>query len=350
MSSSGSDNDGLTSSDSPYCSEIANNGEYFYVFSVVIPDIISSLINLILTYILYHTVEIGHPQFAIIFQNHCIGNLVNFLSLSLHVLNLFYLVPCFTTVYVLVNFNALQFHFISWLAVALMRLYFISNQQNSVHLSKVKKCAFAFVWVYFVSLKVCNNVVLGISTPFITRIVFYVTMISPAVFCIVIYFALRIKLRVIERLEIQQHQNRLEENQPQNELEVGFEEEERKKLKAKFHAQNSTTLISIELNVIIAGVMIAYGIFSEALEPSIFKAITYGLFLMVMKNAIPVATGITTSRKIQQGIRQYFEPFMNKRKKVVPKIRMELTSQSTPSSSLLSWYKCETTKGTINDD
>ena len=301
-----SDNSGLTSSETPYCSDIANNGQYFYAFSVVIPDIVSSLINLILTYILYHTVEIDHPQFAIIFQNHCIGNFVNFLSLGLHVVNIFYLIPCFTTVYVLLNFNALQFHFISWLAVALLRLYFISNQQQ-VDFSKAKKCAFALVWVYYVSLKVFNNIVLGISTPSITRIVFYTTMISPVVFCIVIYFTLRIKLTEIERLEIQQHQNRVEENQPQNELEVGFEEEERKKLRAKFHAQNSATLISIKLNVLIASVMIGYGIFSESLEPSTFKAITYGLFLMVMKNAIPVATGITTSKKIQQGIRQYFE-------------------------------------------
>ena len=83
---------------------------------------------------------------------------------------------------------------------------------------------------------------------------------------------------------------------------------------------------------------------------------------MVMKNAIPVATGITTSRKIQQGIRQYFEQLQTvheqKKKESCTEnkngnnVTMNVITStiSTPSSSLLSWYKCETTKGTINDD
>ena len=65
--------------------------------------------------------------------------------------------------------------------------------------------------------------------------------------------------------------------------------------------------MAIEVNVVIASVMITYFVIEQSTDPSIIKAILYGLFLMIVKNAIPVATGIATSKKIREGILQFSE-------------------------------------------
>ena len=84
-------------------------------------------------------------------------------------------------------------------------------------------------------------------------------------------------------------------------------QKEIEKVQAKFNFYNSSALIAIELNVIIVGVLITFFVISQLTDPSTIKALTYGLFLMIVKNAIPIVTGIATSKKIREGILQYFE-------------------------------------------
>ena len=199
----------------------------FYIFGLLIPDIVSSMANLMVTYIFYYTVEISHPQFMIIFQNHCLGNVINVLSLVLHIFySAIQSVPCFSTVYILLNYNALQFNFISWLCVAIMRWYFISKADDNIVMNFpiMKTFALAFVWIFFISIKVCNNIVVQLCTIFITRLVFYSLMVLPVVLCILMYFALKIQLAKKEQLEMLQHQNRMKSNPPQNELEDQLEQ------------------------------------------------------------------------------------------------------------------------------
>ena len=208
-----------------HCANIAEGEAIeFYIFLVITPDILFSIGNLILTFVLYRTVEISHPQFGIIFQNHCFGNVVNTLSLILHCFNFIIRIPCFTTIFYLLNYNALHFHFTSWLSVAIMRLYFIIEDPATEEFPKIKNHAFAFVWIFFIGLKVCNNIALQLCTVLVTRIVFHSLTLLPIVLCILIYVALKIILAKFEQLELTQHKYRMEESPPQNEHEIDLEE------------------------------------------------------------------------------------------------------------------------------
>ena len=83
---------------------------------------------------------------------------------------------------------------------------------------------------------------------------------------------------------------------------------EQEKINAKVQFHNTSTLVAIEVNVIIASVMITYYVIAEFLiNSSLTMYILNGLFLMIVKSAIPAATGIATSKKIREGILQYFE-------------------------------------------
>ena len=75
----------------------------------------------------------------------------------------------------------------------------------------------------------------------------------------------------------------------------------------KFKLHNSSALTGIEINVIIVIIMIAYFVYDGLTGPSLSKSIIYGLFLMIIKNAIPVATGIASSKKIREGLIHYFQ-------------------------------------------
>lgn len=214
----------------PNCDNIMEgNPIEVYLFSVVIPDIVSSLGNFLLTYIIYHTVEIHHPQFAIIFQNHCFGNVINVVSIGLHIFNaIVRRIPCFTSVYTILNYNALQFHFISWLSVSIMRFHFISNQTNeTISFSKVKLFSFAFVWTFFLSIKLCNNLVFQFCASYnVVRQVIYLTTILPVFCCILIYLPLKLKLKRNEAVEMSQVQKINEEENPpsQTTLEIEFKQ------------------------------------------------------------------------------------------------------------------------------
>ena len=210
----------------PNCGNvIEGNPITVYIFAVLIPDIVSSLVNLILTILIYHTVEIHHPQFAVIFQNHCFGNVINLISLGLHICNaLIHPIACFTSVYTILNYNALQFHFISWLSVAIIRLYLLSNQENdTLNFSKLKKCALAFVWTFFIVMKISLIGAYQLDLSYISLLHKF-TSISPVFICILIYVMLKIKLKHNEELENLQHINRNEENLTQDEHENELEQ------------------------------------------------------------------------------------------------------------------------------
>ena len=206
---------------------IDDNPIEVYIFLVLIPDIVSSFFNLVLTYIIYHTVEIDHPQFALIFQNHCFGNVINFITNTLHIFNSFVRpIPCFTSIYTVLNYNALQFHFISWLAIAIMRMYFITHAENEqISFLTMKKYAFAFTWMFFLAIKVCLHTVYQLSSQDnVIRIVLYFATISPVIVCIFIYIDLKSKLKHKEELENLQQINRMEENPPENSIENELEQ------------------------------------------------------------------------------------------------------------------------------
>ena len=193
----------------------------FYYVAIVAPDILSSIVNLVVTYIFYRSVEIQHPQFSVIFQSQCFVNFVNLISNSLHFFHK--LIPCFTSVYVLVNFNALQFHFLSWFCVSILRLYIVCTQDISDFV-KVRRVCLAFVWICFGLMKVINNVIYQFLPQIPIAFVFHGITILPAVLCIFVYVALKFKLNQQNSLQISQHQRSLEENPPQDELEEEFEQ------------------------------------------------------------------------------------------------------------------------------
>lgn len=68
--------------------------------------------------------------------------------------------------------------------------------------------------------------------------------------------------------------------------------------------------MGIEINVFIAVVMIIYGIVALYYPTHTnLSFVLYGLLLMIMKNAIPIVTGIACSKKLLEGLTQYLERF-----------------------------------------
>ena len=191
-----------------------------YIFGVVIPDILLSSCNLILTFILYRTVEIGHPQFAIIFQSHCFGNVLNFSALSSTFLTSYLEFPVSSQFFTFST--TIPSNFIWYLGFVWQSCDFTLFQSKTIQIisPKLKKCAFAFVWIFFIIMKVCNNITFQFCTLIVTRIVFHSLTILPVVLSIFVYVVLKIILAKHEKLELLQHKYRVEENSPQNEHEV----------------------------------------------------------------------------------------------------------------------------------
>ena len=103
-----------------------------------------------------------------------------------------------------------------------MRLYFISKQENSDDFPKVKKIAFVFVWTFFASIKICNNITVQFCNAFTTIIMFHSLTILPVVLSIFVYVVLKIILAKYEKLELLQHKYRVEEAPVQDGYEADF--------------------------------------------------------------------------------------------------------------------------------
>ena len=214
--------DNMSQNNTKICSNIIEDHPIqFYYLAIVAPDILTSFVNLAVTYIFYHSVEIRHPQFSLIFQSQCFVNFVNLISNAMHCFH--NLIPCFTSVYVVTNFNSLQFHFISWLCVAILRLYVICNEEISDFV-KVRRVCLAFVWICFGLIKAINNLIYQFLPQISIQLVFQTLTILPIVFCILIYIALKCKLKHLNTFQLSQHERELEENPPKDQLEQEFEE------------------------------------------------------------------------------------------------------------------------------
>ncbi len=135
-----------------WCTSIVEVNYTAYILFVLCPEILSTAFESTLTYIMFRTVEIAHPQFFLIFQNHIVSLVMSSISLTLQIVNPWAKLQCFNIYYFVVNFISFQFHLITWMSVSVLRYRLIGGykSQRLVDFDKLKMKTTALTWLSIV--------------------------------------------------------------------------------------------------------------------------------------------------------------------------------------------------------
>ena len=131
-----------------FCSNIARDYNFIYYLFVVVPDILCSILHVAMTLGVYKTVEISHPQFSLLFQNHVVSLVVSLVNFGLHVFHSW--IECFDKFYFLINFVSVQFHFVTWMLVAILRFTLLGGVNNVVDMANIRSKTTFGSWGAFI--------------------------------------------------------------------------------------------------------------------------------------------------------------------------------------------------------
>ena len=112
-------------------------------------DFLAGIISSVCLRQFYRGIEISHPMYAILFSQILFSTTASFLSFLLMFLSFIEAIPCVVALSInnILHFMYMMACIITWLAIAILRYYLLTNQENDViDLPKLRKIALTCTW------------------------------------------------------------------------------------------------------------------------------------------------------------------------------------------------------------
>ena len=328
-----------------WCTSIVELNYPIYIIFFLCPEIIATVFESILSYVIYQTVEIHHPQFFLLFQNHVVSLITSSISFTMQFTNHWVNIQCFNMYYFLLNFISFQFHLITWMTVSILRYELIGGHksQRLLDFDKLKMKTTALTWLFFLLIFCLVNatgrgwrilfrqhpvvdikVVLGLNYYFWTS----APLLVSAVIYVILMKRIKQRRRSIGPIEMKSISSSVstanDNNESQQNCQVSVSSllsmimtlildswmlQSRRALVERFRLEEASALLGLKTNFGMSIILLTIVVSDLCTHSTISKMAIFLSCASVSKTLVPAVTAISNFKMIEKGLRKF--PFLS---------------------------------------